>query len=138
MKLKVIKITKADLDARNFYKGSSSLDVDGSIQIEGGLGCVRFRGFLKAAASIAAAAGSGIKAGSGIEAGFQISAKKTISAKLRVFAGLCIWRLPNRSETTITAQRVEGTVCFGDVKLLAADTAEAPATAATTATETES
>ena len=65
-------------------------------------------------------AGSGIEAGWGIEAGLQIVAKTIISAKFRIFAGLCIWRLPNVKETAITAQCIEGEVCYGKVKLLPA------------------
>ena len=58
--MNVLKITKADLDERGFYAASENVDFDGAIEMEGSLGWVRFRGFLRAAASIAAAAGSGI------------------------------------------------------------------------------
>ena len=44
-----------------------------------------------------------------------------------------MWRLPVPAEKTIIAQRIDGTVCFGDVKLLPAETTEVP-TKATDAT----
>ena len=57
-------------------------------------------------------AGSGIKAGWGIEAGLSISAK-WLSARLRIFAGLCLWRLPTDEEQQIRAEIRDGTVAFG-------------------------
>jgi hypothetical protein len=120
--MNILKITKADLDERGFYAASESVNFDGAIEIDGNLGWVQFRGFLRAAAGIAA------EAGSGIEAGFQISARKAISAKLRIFAGSCIWRVPAATEMTIIAREVNGSVCYGDVKLLT-ETTEAPTVA---------
>jgi len=36
--------------------------------------------------------------------------------KLRIFAGLCLWRLPTDAEMMITCQKlVSGTVCFGNL-----------------------
>ena len=41
----------------------------------------------------------------------------------RIFAGLCTWRLPKPEELVIEcAELTEGTVCFGDLKLLPAKT----------------
>ena len=71
------------------------------------------------------AAGKGIEAGWGIEAGLGIKAGKDISVKLRVFAGICMWRIPTTEEMTITAQRIEGNVAFGNLVLVpSADEAE--------------
>ena len=57
-------------------------------------------------------AGSGIKAGSGIEAGLGI-VSKTISSGVRIFAGLCIWRLPENHEMEIRAKLLKGEIAFG-------------------------
>ncbi len=120
-----MRITKADLDENGYYAASDSLESDESIEIDADLGTVRLRGYLKTKLSIVAAAGSGIKAGWGIEAGWGIKAGKDISVKLRVFAGICMWRIPTTEEMTITAQRIEGNVAFGNLVLVpSADEAE--------------
>src|SRR3990167_223368 len=63
-------------------------------------------------------AGCGIKAGDGIKAGCGIKAKK-ISARLRIFAGLCIWRLPTKEEKQIKCEILEsGEIAFGELVLL--------------------
>jgi hypothetical protein len=55
----------------------------------------------------------------GIEAGSWICCKAKLTVKLRIFAGLCIWRLPKPEEQVIEcAELTEGTVCFGELKLL--------------------
>ena len=70
---------------------------------------------LKASGHIWVEAGSGIKAGSGIEAGGGITCK-TLSSKLRIFAGLCLWRLPEKEETLIKCEKlIEGDICFGEL-----------------------
>ena len=140
--METLRITKADLNEYNEYAASRDLDFDGHIEIAASLGCVKVRGFISAAgclgikagsgieagfgieAGLGIKAGSGIKAGWGIEAGLQITAKM-ITAKLRIFAGICIWKIPSSTEMTISAQRVEGTVSFGDVKLLPSETPSA-------------
>ena len=53
-------------------------------------------------------AGWGIKAGWGIEAGEGIKCQKTLSFKLRLFAGLCIWRLPTSKEMEVRCAKKEG------------------------------
>ena len=124
-------VTKEMLDSENFYKGES-LSFDGHIEISGGLGWVRFRKSVSASLSIVVAAGSGIeagegikarlgieaglgiKAGWGIEAGWGIKAI-FISVRLRIFAGLCMWKVPTEKEMEINAEIRSGTVCYGNV-----------------------
>ena len=60
-------------------------------------------------------AGLGIKAGESIEAGLSIYAK-FISSKLRIFAGLCVWKLPAKEEQQIIVEKLEsGTIAFGEL-----------------------
>ena len=113
-----MKITKYDLDENNYYAASDSLESDESIEIDGDLGTVMFRGYLKTKLSIIAKAGSGIKAGEGIEAGLGIKAGEEISATLRIFAGICRSCIPNPEEMTIAAKRVKGVVAHGNVVLV--------------------
>lgn len=54
----------------------------------------------------------GIKAGEGIEAGLS-STSEWISVWQRIFAGLCMWRLPDPGETEIRAEIRFGTIAFG-------------------------
>ena len=125
-------ITKADLNDKNEYI-EDSLIFDGHIQIEANLGYVSFRLALKATGSIIAFSGSGIKAGSGIEAGWGIKAGegieagsgieaglsiscKYISSKLRIFAGLCIWKMPSTEEKQIQCEQLrEGEIAYGEL-----------------------
>ena len=86
--IKVLKITATDLDEDNFYIGSENVaDFDGTIEIAALLGCVKFKGHLKAKFSIIAYPGSGIEAGEGIEAGWGIKAGWSIEAGLGIKAG---------------------------------------------------
>ena len=141
--MKIHIITKDQLDKDNNYIGETDLsDFDGHLQSEKSLGYVRFKflkvkghiwfkagsgieagGGIEAGEGIKAGwgikagrcikAGGGIKAGLGIEAGFSIHAK-FISSKLRIFAGLCMWRLPSEYEQRIVVEKLEsGTVAFG-------------------------
>ena len=137
-----MKITKAQLDEGNFYVGTEfDAEFEGGVQIDPGLGWVRFRGNLFVGGSIVAGKGTGIKAGrsiqagGGIEAGGGIQARwgieagegieaglsiccKGLSAKLRIFAGLCIWRIPTPEEQEIVCELLEsGTICYGTLKL---------------------
>ena len=110
-------ITSADLNERNEYVGDAS-NVDGSIIIEAGLGTVRFKGLVRARLSVTAKAGSGIKAGWGIEAGDGIKAGLSITAKwvgarFRIFAGICLWKLPDPGEDEIRAELRGGIIAFG-------------------------
>ena len=58
-------------------------------------------------------AGSGIEAGYGIEAGLLIACK-LLTAKHRIFAGLCIWKIPTDEEKTITCKKlVSGEIAYG-------------------------
>ena len=39
---------------------------------------------------------------------------KTLNAKLRIFAGLCIWRMPTAEEMQIRCEKLEsGEICYG-------------------------
>jgi len=107
-------ITKEQLDHNNNYIGSVDLgNFKGNLEAEDNLGYVRFK-HLKILGSIYFGAGSGIEAGDGIEAGFGI-AGKTISSDLRIFAGLCLWRLPEPEEMKIRAKLLKGTIAFGEL-----------------------
>lgn len=155
-----MKITKAQLDEGNFYVGTEfDAEFEGGVQIDPGLGWVRFRGNLFVGGSIVAGKGTGIEAGRGIQAGGGIEASggikagrsiqagggieagggiqarwgieagegieaglsiccKGLSAKLRIFAGLCIWRIPTPEEQEIVCELLEsGTICYGTLKL---------------------
>ena len=141
--MQTLKLTKQDFDAQNKYIGKTDVsDYQGHIEIEGGLGWVFFveiniTGFLwaKAGSGIKAGegikagwgikagegieAGSGIEAGWGIEAGLYIICKLTLSSKLRIFAGLCIWKIPSEEEKTITCKKlVQGEIAYGILKEL--------------------
>ena len=139
--MKILTITKSDLNERNEYAASESLNFEGHIQIEADLGTVAFRACLRASGYIRAFAGSGIKAGSGIEAGWGIEAGdgikaglgieaglgiacKNLAVRLRIFAGLCMWRKPKPEEMEIRAEQIEGEVCYGTVHLTGEATPE--------------
>ena len=81
--------------------------VDGNIEIGASLGLLKFVS-LKVSGSIVARDGSGIEAGWGIKAEY-------ISVKLRIFAGMCMHRIPTDSETEIRAEIRSGYVAFGKV-----------------------
>ena len=116
--MKILKITKDDLNERNEYIRSRDLEFEGHIEVEASLGWVRVLGFIRAAGRLGIEAGSGIEAGWGIKAGFSILCQAGLAAKLRIFAGLCIWRSPELEEQVIEcAELTEGTVCFGEVRL---------------------
>ena len=106
MEVPSTRITRADLDAENYYKPSASLNVNGHIQMDAGLGTVRFRGDVKATHSIFAASGTGItahritagqyiNAGLGIRAAFGIRAGSGITAGSDIDAG---WGITAGSE----------------------------------------
>ncbi len=90
--MKTLKITAKDIKKSDSYWSDyiGKEDVsnyDGHIEIEGGLGYVRFPGYIRATGRICAEAGSGIKAGSGIEAGEGIEAGSGIEAGWGIKAG---------------------------------------------------
>ena len=135
--MKVLKITKNDVkETENYWKdyvGKEDVSqYDGHIEIEGGLGYVRFTGRLCATGHIIAEAGSGIKAGSGIEAGSGIKAGEGIEAGLfiscklmlnvayRIFAGVAVWKEnPTDEEKTITCGKLEnGKVEYGILNVI--------------------
>ena len=111
-------ITKDQLNDKNEYIGEVDLtDYDGALEAEPCLGYIKFSSirvkfYINFALGTGIKAGEGIKAGTGIEAGLSISAK-FISSKLRIFAGLCIWKIPSQEETEIRAELHEGVVAFG-------------------------
>lgn len=113
--MKTYKITKADLDADNFYRGNSVFD--GNVEADENLGTIRFKGSLEAKGYIWFKHGSGIEAGDEIEAGYGIKAgdgieaglaivAKTISSSLRIMAGTCAWKIPTPEETEIRVEKV--------------------------------
>ena len=113
------------------YVGTEDVsNFEGNIEIEGGLGYVRFSGFLRASGFIRSLAGSGIeagwgiKAGWGIEAGFSISCNGVVSSSLRIFAGVCGWRIPTADEQCIVCTQVNGIVAHGTLQLAPAATPE--------------
>ena len=105
-------ITKDQIDAEGYYTGASAA-FDGHLEIAANLGTVRFKLSVSAKGSIIATAGSGIEAGWGIKAGSGIEAGWGIEVKLRVFAGLCIWRIPTEEEQTVTCKKFTGTLAYG-------------------------
>ena len=108
---KILRISKEDLDADNFYK-EDSVDFNGRIEIESNLGCVRFKKGLYAKLSIFAEAGTGIKAGEGIISGLLMSPAKIIAkwidVKLRICAGFNC-----KDEQEIDAEIKNGKVILG-------------------------
>jgi hypothetical protein len=104
------------IEAGSGIKAGEGIEAGGGI--EAGLGIEAGSG-IKAGWGIEAGegikAGEGIEAGGGIEAGLSIICK-TISAKFRIFAGLCIWKLPEQNETEIkTEELISGTIAFGNL-----------------------
>ena len=97
-----LKLTRKDFDASMRYAANDGiLDHDGNIEIEASLGYVTFRR-LRAKGWILA------EAGTGIEAGWGVRCKLTLSFRLRLFAGLCIWRLPTAEEMEVRCGKLEG------------------------------
>lgn len=91
---RTVRITKADLNERGEYVASSSLVVNGHLEVERDLGFVRFVTGVSVSGRIVVEAGSGIEcAGEGIKAGEGIEPGE--DAQLR----LCAWRLPKPEET---------------------------------------
>jgi len=90
--MNTLKITKADLDADNYYIGVTdvSQEYDGSIEIDADLGTAKFKTSLRAKNAIIALAGSGIQAGEVIKAGDGIEAGQGIYAGLGIKAGFGI------------------------------------------------
>ena len=148
--MKTLKLTKKDFKKTDNYWmdyiGKEDIsNYDGNVEIEGGLGYVKFnsiniKGYLlaragtgiKAGCGIKAGwdieagygieagwgieAGAGIKAGDGIKAGWGITCKKSLNIGLRIFAGLYLWRKPTKNELEITCGKLEsGEVCYGDL-----------------------
>ena len=90
--MKTLKITAKDIKKSGSYwsdyVGKEDVsNYDGHIEIEGGLGYVRFAGYIRATGRIFAEAGSGIKAGWGIKAGEGIKAGSGIEAGSGIKAG---------------------------------------------------
>ena len=124
--LGIIRFTKLSAKGRIWAKAGSGIEAGEGIKagegieagwgIEAGLGIEAGEG-IKAGWGIEAGegieAGWGIEAGSGIGAGFSILAQVVI-ARLRIFAGLCLWRLPRDEEKQVRAKHIEGELCFGE------------------------
>ena len=86
-KIPVLRITRADLNGSGEYAASDSIDFDGHIEIGQNLGCVRFRGGIKAGGRISALTGTGIAAAADTIAGAGIMAAGCIDASGRIIAG---------------------------------------------------
>jgi len=104
-----------------YFKAGSGIEAGWGI--EAGEGIEAGRG-IKAGSGIEAEwgikAGSGIKAGEGIKAGGGIEAGLSIVCKwiygLRIFAGLCLWKIPLQEEMEIRCGEVKkGVICFGNL-----------------------
>jgi len=133
--MKTHLITKDQIDSDGNYIGNTDLtNFQGHIEIAENLGTVKFAKSLVSSGGIYAKAGTGIEAGwgikagwgieagegieagTGIKAGWGISCKLTLSIGLRIFAGLCLWRLPTAEEKKITCGKLEkGDVCYGEL-----------------------
>ena len=149
--MKTLKLTRKDFKGTDSYwkeyVGKEDVSVyEGNIEIEGGLGYVRFAS-LKATGFVLSGAGTGIEAGMGIEAGegiksgwgieagwgiksgwgieagagivsgLEITCKLALSSSLRIFAGVCWWRKIDEEEKTITCGKLEsGVVAYGILK----------------------
>ena len=105
-------ITAADVTDGE-YTGSLDLSVkvEGHVEIEAGLGRVRFAKSLWATGCIRAGVRSGISAGEGISAG------GVLKVAYRVFAGISRWiEKPTDEQLAITCSKLEsGTVCYGNL-----------------------
>ena len=124
-----MKLTKKDFK-NGEYVGEIDFTTkyEGSIEIEGGLGWVKFKR-LRVSGRIVADRGTGISAGMGISAcegflaGTSISAGEGISAKLtlkvgyRVFAGISQWvKNPTTDQLQIKCGKFEGgEICYGNL-----------------------
>jgi len=54
----------------------------------------------------------------GIQAGLTITCT-ILTAKFRIFAGLCIWKIPKEEETEIRCEKLEsGSIFFGKLKII--------------------
>ena len=108
--METFTVTKEHLNNNNEYIGKTDLaDYNGNLKIDSDLGWVKFK-------SINISGWTQALAGSGIEAGWFVSCKLTLSSGLRIFAGLCLWRLPEKSETEIRCGKVvKGEICYGEL-----------------------
>ena len=92
-----------DIKAGTAIKADAAIRAGGSIESGAGI---------KAGWSISA--GRDISAAEGVESGLAIECKGILNVKLRVFAGLCLWRLPTEKETKIICSKFQGgTVAYG-------------------------
>lgn len=114
--MNTLKLTRKDFDASLRYIANEGiLDHDGHVEIQASLGYVSFIR-LTAKGYIVAQAGTGIEAGAGIEAGWYVRCKLVLAFNLRLFAGLCLWRLPNAEEMEVRCGKKEGgTVVHGNL-----------------------
>ncbi|HNC91439.1 MAG TPA: hypothetical protein PL000_21110, partial [Anaerolineales bacterium] len=89
--MKTLKLTRKDFKGTDSYwkeyVGKEDVSVyEGNIEIEGGLGYVRFAS-LKATGFVLSGAGTGIEAGEGIKSGWGIEAGMGIKAGMGIEAG---------------------------------------------------
>jgi len=114
-------IVTGSIKADGSIHAGSSIQADGFIQADGSIqatGSIQAGEYIQAGSYIEA--GSSIQAGSCIQAGLYITCKE-LSAILRIFAGLCLWKIPDDSETLITCEKlISGTVSYGRIKIVEA------------------
>ena len=123
--MKTLKLTAEHFDSNGNYIGTVDVSThDGDIEIAANLGWTKFKSIwvsgclialagssIEAGGSIEAGesieAGGSIEAGLGIEAGLSITCTSMLFSKLRIFAGVCLWKLPSDDENTIRCGKVE-------------------------------
>ena len=115
--MKTLKLTKKHFkDTGSYYKeyvGEDVSDYDGNLEIEGGLGWVKFiaikvKGYIFAEAGGGIKAGEDIEAGGGIKAGLSIRCFLTLSWKFNLFAGVCTWKKATDEDKKVIAGKLDG------------------------------
>jgi hypothetical protein len=109
------------IKAGGYFQAGDSIKADGYFEAGDS---IKADGYIEAGGSIKAGgyiqAGGSIEAGDSIQAGLYITCKE-LSAKLRIFAGLCLWKIPDESETVITCEKlISGTVSYGRINIVEA------------------
>ena len=141
--MKITKDFPGLVDIGWAYELKGSLVVDGGLDIQLGGKCLKVEKNIEAGCGIEAGegieagcgikAGWGIEAGEGIKAGWSIEAGEGIEAGLgikagwsiictvltcryRIFAGLCIWKIPSKEEKQIICEKVaSGEIAYGEL-----------------------
>ena len=98
------------------FRFASSIETEGSIEIDLGNKWLIVSGRIEAGGGIEA--GCGIKAGWGIEAGLSIRCKLVLSFAFHLFAGIASWKKAEGEDLVVEAKRIDGDVKYGTVRLL--------------------